>query len=45
MGLRFGLGRNVFGQIYFAEALRDVDTPEDRDLQDSGIQFSLGFSY
>jgi hemolysin activation/secretion protein len=38
-GLRFNFTRYLHSQIYWGYALRDVPTPQDRDLQDDGVQF------
>jgi hemolysin activation/secretion protein len=45
VGLRFDLGRHVQGNVYWGEALRDVVTPDDRDLQDTGVHMELVFGF
>jgi hemolysin activation/secretion protein len=45
VGLRFQFTRHLFGNVYWGHALRDVFTPEDRDLQDSGVHFSVVLAY
>jgi hemolysin activation/secretion protein len=40
-GLRVPLARWLRGEIYWAEALRDVPAPVERDAQDSGLHFRL----
>jgi hypothetical protein len=44
MGLRIELGRRLQAEIYWAEPLRDVPTPEDDDLQDDGVHFRFAVS-
>jgi hemolysin activation/secretion protein len=45
VGLRVRLGEHLFGQITWAEQLRDVVRVGEHDLQDSGIQFEVRVSY
>ena len=45
VGLRVRLGEHLFGQISWAERLRDVPQVGEHDLQDSGIQFEVRVSY
>jgi hemolysin activation/secretion protein len=45
LGLRARLSERLEGEVYWAEALRDVSNPPDHDLQDDGLQFRLGWSY
>ena len=45
VGLRFALPSHLDAQIYWGEALRDVDVPGEYDLQDIGIHFRLGLAY
>jgi hemolysin activation/secretion protein len=45
VGLRWQLTRHVEGQVYWAEALKDVPTSKDHDLQDSGIHFRVVAAY
>ena len=46
VGLRFAFTRYLEGQIYWGEELRKVDDPpDDRDLQDTGVQFQLVLTY
>jgi hemolysin activation/secretion protein len=45
VGLRFALTPHVEAQLYWGEALREVDVPGEYDLQDIGIHFRLGLSY
>jgi hemolysin activation/secretion protein len=45
VGLRFQLSRHLEGQVYWADALKEVPTPSDHDLQDSGVQFRLVATY
>jgi hemolysin activation/secretion protein len=47
VGLRTSIalwGRRLEGEIYWAEDLRDVQEPSDRDLQDTGVHFRVGLS-
>jgi hemolysin activation/secretion protein len=41
IGLRWAPVRGVLASLYWAHALRDIDDPADRDLQDDGIHFSI----
>ncbi len=45
VGLRFSFTDHLFGDIYWAEDLRDVFTPDDRDLQDTGVHFRVVLAY
>jgi hemolysin activation/secretion protein len=45
VGLRVQLTRYLEGQIYWAEPIHEVETPDDRDLQDSGVHFRVSLSY
>jgi hemolysin activation/secretion protein len=45
VGLRVRLTEHLFGQITWAEQLRDVPRVGEHDLQDSGIQFEVRVSY
>jgi hemolysin activation/secretion protein len=45
VGLRWQITQNLEGQVYWADALKDVPAPDDHDLQDSGVQFRLVASY
>ncbi len=45
VGLRFGFSEHLHGDIYWAEALRDLGDPADPDLQDDGVHFSLTASF
>ncbi len=41
VGLRFAFARRLQGEIYWAEEIRDVEEPDDRDLQDTGVHFRV----
>ncbi|MFK5971151.1 MAG: ShlB/FhaC/HecB family hemolysin secretion/activation protein [Candidatus Marithrix sp.] len=41
LGLRWSPSRFVNAQIYWGHALRDVQEPDDKDLQDDGVHFEL----
>ena len=45
VGLRAGLTRYLRGEIYWGHRLRHVDEPENDDLQDKGVQFSIVASF
>lgn len=45
VGVRVEFGRHLRGELYWAEALKDVAQPADKDLQDSGVHFQLVASY
>jgi hemolysin activation/secretion protein len=45
VGLRVGYTRHLHGELYWGHRLRHVDEPEDHDLQDDGVQFSLVASF
>jgi len=45
VGLRTSLTRYLRGELYWGHRLRHVDEPEDHDLQDEGVQFSLVASF
>ncbi len=41
LGLRWNPNRAINTQIYWGHALRDIQEPDDKDLQDDGIHFEL----
>lgn len=41
VGLRVALFRRLRGELYWAEEIRGVNEPSDRDLQDTGVHFRL----
>jgi hemolysin activation/secretion protein len=45
VGLRLQLTEHFEGQFYWGHAFKDFETPEDHDLQDSGIHFQTSISY
>jgi hemolysin activation/secretion protein len=45
VGLRATLSQYLFGEIYWGHPLRDVDEPEDHDLQDDGVHFAVTLAY
>jgi len=45
VGLRAAFSRHLNGQIYWGHRVHDVPQPEDHDLQDDGVQFSLTTSF
>lgn len=44
LGLRWAPIQGVLASLYYGYALRDVDDPDDTDLQDDGIHFSIRVS-
>jgi hemolysin activation/secretion protein len=45
LGLRWAPVQGVLASLYYGYALRDVDDPDDTDLQDDGIHFSIRASF
>lgn len=45
LGLRVAFTRHLHGEVYWGEELRDVEEPDDRDLQDTGVYFELVLEY
>ncbi len=45
LGLRWAPIQGVLASLYYGYALRDVDDPDDTDLQDDGIHFSIRASF
>jgi len=45
VGLRTSFTRYLRGELTWGHRLRHVDEPEDHDLQDDGVQFSLVASF
>jgi hemolysin activation/secretion protein len=45
VGLRTSLTRFLHGELYWGHRIRHVDEPENHDLQDDGVQFSLTASF
>ncbi|MCK5876375.1 MAG: ShlB/FhaC/HecB family hemolysin secretion/activation protein [Candidatus Marithrix sp.] len=43
LGLRWSPARGINTQIYWGHALRDLEEPDDRDLQDDGVHFDLSW--
>lgn len=41
IGVRWGPNPNIYGELYWGYAFRDIDRPEDDDLQDDGISFRV----
>lgn len=41
LGLHWNINKHIFGEIYWAHALRDLETPEQYDIQDDGIHFQI----
>ena len=45
VGLRAAFTRHLRGELYWGHPLHDVPEPEERDLQDDGVHFSLVASF
>lgn len=45
VGLRWSITQRARFEIYWGEALRDVATPDDRDLTDTGVHFGMVFDF
>jgi hemolysin activation/secretion protein len=41
LGLKWNINKQIFAEINWAYALRDLETPEQYDIQDDGIHFQL----
>jgi len=41
LGLRWSPNRAINAQVYWGHALRDIQEPDDKDLQDDGVHFEL----
>jgi len=39
LGLHWNINKRIFSKFYWAHALRDLETPEQYDIQDDGIHF------
>jgi len=40
-GLRWNINAKIFAQLYWAYALRDIEDPEQYDIQDDGVHFQV----
>jgi len=47
LGLRWSPLKNIQAQIYWAQALRNIDTPDnqEKDLQDNGLHFEINIGW
>lgn len=45
LGLRWAPSQKIQAELYWGAALRDVDDPEDEDLQDKGIHFGITMAF
>lgn len=45
LGLRAAYERHLRGELTWGRRLRHIDAPEDRKLQDDGLQFAISASF